>query len=416
MSHTAAHDLLLHCLREEPDASRLEQLLPADWHDLIRQARNHAVLYLLYHRLKTRNLDRHIPEEILQAVRTEYFECAWRNNNLYSDLSNVLKALQAEDIPVIMLKGAYLAQAVYRNIALRSMGDIDILVRKSDLLKAEKTLLNLGYSSTRQDDIETVCSEHHHLPPLVQQELHPIEIHWNISHSTFSFAIDIEKLWHRSRPASIAGADTLTLSPEDLLLHLCLHTSVQHVYLNGLRALCDIQETIRHYQDELDWDTVQNRAREWGAGNAVYLTLDLAKSLLGADVPDELLNKLKPKTGFTPQRVTEAEQLIFNSSDRSITANHQARKLFASRSALKTAELFLQSIFLPRETIAQHYNLPPDSLRIPLYYPVRLKDLLVRYSRTVWRIWRRDNATASQFHQEERWSQLGKWLRTDSRL
>ncbi|WPD24683.1 MAG: hypothetical protein SD837_08990 [Candidatus Electrothrix scaldis] len=36
-------------------------------------------------------------------------------------------------------------------------------------------------------------------------------------------------------------------------------------------------------------------------------------------------------------------------------------------------------------------------MRRALYYPVRLKDLLVRHSRTVWRIWRRDKATVQQF-------------------
>lgn len=40
MSRTATHDLLLHCLREEPDASRLEQLTDSDWHSLIELARS----------------------------------------------------------------------------------------------------------------------------------------------------------------------------------------------------------------------------------------------------------------------------------------------------------------------------------------------------------------------------------------
>ena len=390
---------LIHCLREEPDASQLEQLTESDWHDLIRQARSHAVLYLLYHRLKKRNLDSLLPADTQQTVRTEYFECAWRNNSLYSDLSKILKALHRENIPVILLKGAHLAQLVYSNIALRPMGDIDILVRKNDLLKAEQKLTELGYSSLRENSVEEACGTCQHIPPMTKQDAPPVELHWTLEAPTCSFSIDIEGMWQRARPATVAGVDTLTLSPEDLLLHLCLHTSVHHMYSNGLRAFCDIRETIRHHRDELNWDTVQNRAREWGAVNAVYLTLYFAKSLLGAEVPDDFLNRLIPKSSFTSQTVVEAEQFIFNPAlDRKFSANHQARRLFSSRSAQETAGMFLQRIFLPRKTMAQLYDIPPDSPRILLYYPVRLKDLLIRHSRTVWRIWRKDKATAQQLH------------------
>lgn len=403
MNRITNHELLLHCLRKEPEASELERLTESDWHDLIQQARSHAVLYLLYHRLKKRNLDSYIPADILQTVRTEYFEQAWRNNSLYNDLSKILKALQQENIPVILLKGAHLAQIVYSNIALRPMSDIDILVKKNDLPKAKDLLLELGYTPLKDIDIATACASSQHLPPMVKQDAPPVELHWTIENSTRPFTIDIEGLWQRAQPTSVGGVDTLTLSPDDLLLHLCLHTSVHHLFSNGLRAFCDILEIIRHYQDELDWKTVQRRAEEWGVSNAVYLTLYLAKSLLSADVPEALFNELRPEN--CAESIAEAEVLIFNGPDidRQLFANPQSCKLFVSKSFLETATLFLQRIFLPRETMAQLYELPIDSLRIPLYYPVRLKDLLVRHSHTVWRIWRRDKATSRQF-------QLIDWL------
>ena len=401
MSRTASQELLLHCLREEPDASELERLTFSDWHDLMQAARSHAVLYLLYHRLKKQNFDSLIPTDILQTLRTGYFELAWRTNSLYNDLAKILKALQQKNIPVIPLKGTYLAQTVYSNIALRPMADIDILVKKNDLLKAREQLLGLGYSPSREIDIEIVQTYSQHLPPMVKQDSPPVELHWTLEAPTTPFTIDIEGLWRRAQPIFIAGADALTLSPEDLLLHLCLHTSAHHLYSNGLQAFCDIRETIRHYRDELNWEILQNRASEWGAGNAVYLTLSLAKSLLDADVPDALLDRLKPEKE-TRLPLADAEQLIFNGSDWRKITPQQARNLFASESALKTATLFLQRIFLPRETMARLYALPPNSPRIPLYYPVRLKDLLVRHSRTVWRIWSRDKATVRQWEHSQK--------------
>ncbi|MCI5150048.1 MAG: hypothetical protein D3916_11785, partial [Candidatus Electrothrix sp. MAN1_4] len=277
------------------------------------------------------------------------------------------------------------------------MSDIDILIKKNDLLKAKECLLGLGYSPLKQTDIAIACADGQHPPPMIKQDAVPIELHWTLKRPNRPLVIDAEGLWQRAQPASVVGVDTLTLSPEDLLLHLCLHTAVHHLYSNGLCAFCDIRETIRHYREELHWETVQNCAEEWGAGNAVYLTLHFAKSLLDADVPDALLDKLKPEKKMQ-QQLAAAEQFLFNSSvDRTLSANLQARSLFASKSALKTAALFLQRIFLPCATMAQLYDLPPDSPRILLYYPVRLKDLLVRHRHTVWRIWRRDKATVRQF-------------------
>ncbi len=48
-------------------------------------------------------------------------------------------------IKTIVLKGAMLAETVYPNIALRSMGDIDLLIHKDDLDRAAKRILELGY-------------------------------------------------------------------------------------------------------------------------------------------------------------------------------------------------------------------------------------------------------------------------------
>ncbi|MCI5195478.1 MAG: hypothetical protein D3919_04465 [Candidatus Electrothrix sp. AW5] len=401
MEYHIAHELLLLFLREEParfSPVDIDRFLEANWNAVVQQANRHGVTSLLYQSLSAPQFELIVPATITQTLRIPYLEFFWQNTSLYNNLSNILKALQQKNIPVTLLKGAHLAQTVYSNIALRPMGDIDILVKKEDLLQAKEHLLGLGYTPFKETDIATASASCQHLSPMIKQDAPPVELHWTLESPTSPFTIDVEGLWQRARPASVGGVDTLTLSPEDLLLHLCLHTAAHHLYSNGLRALCDIRESIRHYREELDWKTVQLRAEEWGAGNAVYLTLYLARSLLGADVPDTLLNRLQPEEK-TQQPIAAAQTFIFSGSelDRHIAAAPHTRSLFASRSVLQTVVLLLQRIFLPHETIAQLYNLPVDSPRIPLYYPVRLKDLLVRHTRTVWRIWRRDKATVRQF-------------------
>ncbi|MCP4365035.1 MAG: nucleotidyltransferase family protein [Planctomycetes bacterium] len=83
-------------------------------------------------------------------------------------------------MPVILLKGAHLAQVVYSNIALRPMGDIDILVKKNDLPKAKELLLELGYTPIKEVDIATACAYSQHISPMIKQNAPPVELHWTL--------------------------------------------------------------------------------------------------------------------------------------------------------------------------------------------------------------------------------------------
>ncbi|TGO02861.1 hypothetical protein PN36_17935 [Candidatus Thiomargarita nelsonii] len=410
MNQETMGKLLLDCLHcreiDETRTAELNELRTADWESLVQFAVKQSVAPLLYHRLKTVYPKANIPASLKQNLQKFYLASVMRNTHLYSELSEVLKALRNEDIPVILLKGAHLAQTIYGNTVLRSMCDVDILIKKTDLLKAEEKLLEMGYSSSREDDIDVACAKHHHLPPLVKQGSAPIEIHWTINHPIHPFTIDTEGLWKRARPTTIAGVEVLVLSPEDLLLHLSLHSAYNNFFKQGLRSLCDIFETIRHYQNEIDWTQLEHRASQWNAKNPVYLILRLARELLPANVPDELLNALKPKKFDERLMVCANEQIFAKENDTTnILPYGNLRGLVPERQG--------KSVSMPKmlspTIIAQIYKLPQNSWRIYLYYPIRLTDLFLKYSYKLVQL---------LFHREER-VKLGekymllKWL--DSR-
>jgi hypothetical protein len=382
---------LMDCL-----ANRTAKLNATDWESIVQFAVIYSVAPLLYHRIKSVN----IPASMRQKLLKAYLISARRNTRLYSQLSKIIKALQ--DTPVIVLKGAHLAQNVYGNIALRPMNDIDILVRKTDLLKAEKNLLEIGYSSPRQNEIQVACAKHHHLPPLVKQGTVPVDIHWTIGHPSSPFQIDIEGLWKRAQPATIAGIKVLVLSPEDLLLHLCLHTAFHHLFRSGIRPFYDILETIR--QSEIDWEQIPPRANQWGATNSVYLTLYLAKTLFRASVPNEILDRLKPDN-FDPQIVSWAKARLFDKRAYPPTTLIQFWK---SNSYLEKANLFLKRVFLSPEEMAQLYPVLHNSpKKLYFYYLVRLKELFLHHGCRTWLLLRRNKDLVNQAEQTE---QLTDWL------
>ena len=238
------------------------------------------------------------PSNVLQRLREIYLMTGARNALLYQELGLVLQALQQDNIPVIVLKGAHLAALVYRHIALRPMSDLDLLVHRSDLERAVTKLHDLGFTGPPAGEVPMVSQEGHHLPMMHKAPETGIEVHWAPFWPPRLAGIANDGCWARSCRATIAGAATRVLSPEDLLLHVCLHDACDLAcgpFGLGLRPLCDIAEIIRHYRETLSWPEVQARAVEWRTERCVYLALRLARELLGAEVPESIMGGLCPR-------------------------------------------------------------------------------------------------------------------------
>ena len=405
-------DLLLDCLHQDagrvtPD--RLASLTREEWQLLLTFATQQRVSGLLYHRLKSRGWEAALPEETLQALQQVCLRNAARNLGFYGELKRIVSALHAGDIPVVVLKGAHLAGVVYGNLALREMGDIDLLVRQTSLARAAGELQKAGYRPARPFWIEAICATSQHLPKFTKPGAATIELHWTIAYPTSPITVDLDGLWERARLAAIDGIEVLTLCPEDLLLHLCLHTSFQHRFTIGLRALCDISETVRYYRDDLDWEQVQVRARRWGAGRCAYLTLRLARELVGAGVPADVLSALEPDD-LDPGFVTWARDRLLTHRGRTLPLSSNLVRIWEADGLRGKVANFLKFTFPSRETMAAMYPASPSSKRIYLYYPVRLVDVLLRYTRTAWRLLRRDEATIALSERQDRGNALVDWL------
>ncbi len=345
----------------------------------------------------------------MARLRRIYLQSAGRAMHLYHDLGKVLGMLRHANIPVTVLKGAYLAERVYGNIALRPMGDVDVLVHKDDLMRVEAALLGMGYVPAEcqrritEDNYQFVYG-------LPDRELF-VGVHWNFLPSMYRFKIDMDGQWTRSRQAIIAGVEVSVLCPEDLLLYLCFHAS-KHLFEMGLKPLYDISETIRHFGNEIDWKQVQLRSGQWGEAKCVYLTFRLARELMGASVPDELMIAIKPGD-FDERFMVLARERIFaygrwNSDGLSLSSN--IAELWGSKELLNKATLLLRRVFPSPEEVARMYPAPSDSIRICFYYPVRIKDLLLRHGRQIWRLLRRNEGMRGLAGKVNDMTPLKNWL------
>ncbi|MBF0225243.1 MAG: nucleotidyltransferase family protein [Desulfobacterales bacterium] len=376
--------LLMDCLkRNEPDFddSRLENLSLEDWQDFLEIAKAQRVIPLLWHRLKQKGLNESIPvnnaEVLIQALRMN----TMRNMTLYGELKNLLSILNSEGRPLILLKGIFLANSVYENLGLREMNDIDVLARPEDVERIVDILKSMGYSSSEFIFSEAMFRTLRHVPRMIKSEQGVgFEIHWTLTKPDETF-VGAKDLWERAVPIDIFGCKAMTLSPEDLLLHICQHTSHQHLFEFGLRPFCDISEIIDKIKPKIDWEIITELTFKSGCHKGVYMALRLAKDLVGADIPSDVLKRIMP-IDMTETVLTACRAQVL--SDKSFIASMPVPfvKLLESGSLWEKIRIFWNQLFLPKAVIASQYSVPMDSIRIYGYYPLRFIDLFRRHWQT----------------------------------
>ncbi len=389
------------------EKSFFEHLSADDWNRFIDFARNHGIAPVLYHALKD-SRPGSLSDNSLQELRNIYFRSAKRNMLLYHELGKVLRALREAGIPVILLKGACLAEAVYGNIALRSMGDVDLLVKKEDMARAEQILSSLGYSAGYDFLIEDEKASCHHLPPLVGLKKLSVEVHWNIvdfAHFAVLEENEIGNIWRRARPVVIAEAPVFMLSPEDLLLHLCLHLSLQHLFDMRLRGFLDLKKVIECYGDAIDWESLRERAHRWGVDRAVCLTLYFAEQWVGLNLPERLKHEWILKR-IDPDLLNWIEAKVLGEA-LPYTGKSNLTELITRRGIPAKVRILWKRFFLPPAMLSRQLKIDTNSWKVYLYYPVGWLSLFKRCGPTVWSALRGDAAVKTHAQRE---SALRQWL------
>lgn len=166
-----------------------------------------------------------IVEELRRNAAIEGF--LWQ-----SELKFLLRAFAAEAIPVIPLKGPFLAQRLYGGVALRSCRDLDILVHWNDVERAEVVLAQLGFERSGHSD--------GYDRKWLRGET-KVELHFDVA-NRLEFDFDIAGAWKRACLDSFASEPAWKLGAEDELLFLCLH-GVRHRF-DSLSLIIDLSLAI----------------------------------------------------------------------------------------------------------------------------------------------------------------------------
>jgi hypothetical protein len=232
-----------------------------------------------------------VPKGVLGQLERRFCVNDLKNNFLTRELLKLLDLLKSNGIPAIPYKGPALAAAAYGNVAYRQFGDLDILIHKRNLTRTKELLISDGYQLQLTGEREEASLKYHyHYHFLRNDSRVHVEIHWAFTRTYWSFPIDYQRLWSRLQPVTVNGAQCSSFHSEDLLLILCAHAA-KH-YWERLAWICDVAELIRAYP-KLQWEQIMRQANELRSGRILLLGLFLASDLLGAELPEQVMARVR---------------------------------------------------------------------------------------------------------------------------
>ncbi len=279
--------LILACLRARFDDTALDGVVAAagagvDRTRLVSVARRHRLGGVVMRALAEVGLSR---EPMAQGLAGAFERLALRGLFQARALTRVHDLLGVAGIVPLALKGPTLAASIYRDMGVRPAGDLDLLVPVEHLMRARALMLDAGFRPDpplSDAEAESYLDAGFAYSFIEDQTGVEVEIHPSLAHRAFQYAPDMKGVWSRAVPVSIGGRDVLTLSPEDLVLFLCVH-GAKHEW-DQLIWVCDVAEALRAFPD-LDWLTIQRRATETGSLRMLQLGLHLAQSITGVTLP-----------------------------------------------------------------------------------------------------------------------------------
>ncbi len=276
-----AYRLLVRCAHLPGDAVAAQKLAETvdsfqAWDALIPLAEAHSLSPLLYTHLQS--LDTLPPNTKLQ-LQGLFLRHKRANEIRLAGLAQILAVLEAEQIPVIVLKGGALAPQIYPAPGLRPMSDLDILVPPAQVFTVQTILRDLGFTDSLPDD--PTPPDHRHLPVVMQTTAEmavSVEIHRALGGTPrFPEGKPFAELWKTAVSYPLATQTAHMLSHEDMLWHLYTHMVSEHT---RLIRIVDMVAFAEKFAQEIDWQLVKQQTPQvMAALSVLHFVMPLSDEL-----------------------------------------------------------------------------------------------------------------------------------------
>jgi hypothetical protein len=256
----------------------------ADWPCLLFLAAEHGVIGHLA--ASSPKLDSAlIPPEIEKTLRDEQRAQVLSSLRMTAELFRVLDCFRSSGIEALVVKGPVLSVEAYCDPAMRSYGDLDLLVRHRDIRQATELMIAAGYDAK----VPLAAIDAGKIPG--QYLFHKrdtkllVELHNDRTLRYFPRGLPLESFFARQTRVPLDVHAVPALSVEDELVLICVHGG-KHFW-ERLIWIADVAALVSRQKD-IDWERVAATAKEVGAERMLHTGLCLAEGLLKMPFPERI--------------------------------------------------------------------------------------------------------------------------------
>jgi hypothetical protein len=226
------------------------------------------------------------PEQADQATRAHERALAL-DLELERLLCRTITSLREHAIEVRVLKGPAVAHLDYANPALRSFGDIDLLVPSASYYDAVGVLVAEGGEPAFAEPRPGFTARFGKGVCVRTSGGLEIDLHRNFVAGPFGLTLDPDELFETPHPFELAGVHMSALGQTDRFLHACYHAALggREPRLSTLRDVAEIA-----LGDRLDVEAAIAQATRRRSSAVVQRALALTAERLSVQFPSELAN------------------------------------------------------------------------------------------------------------------------------
>ena len=233
----------------------------------------------LYWILQETGAEDQAPRELVDRCKLFYLK-QWGKNQTQLRLARQLRDAFAErSVDIVFLKGIFLAQRFYGSIEARATSDLDVLVRRPDIARAEEILRAAGFiqrSRVLLSRDATIRFTHHFEYVRDSTEL---ELHWALAEHP-AFRIRYPDLWDSRQQLRLGEERFSTLSDEYALVTQVLGAFKDiELGVSTLKPFVDLYWMLPQVDTSIEWSEFFDRRRAEGIARLTAAILGMTLAL-----------------------------------------------------------------------------------------------------------------------------------------
>ncbi len=258
------------------------------WENIIHVLREVNLLAACYFQLENEDKLKSLPFFAFKHMKSAAVYSSRQSEQVTFECKLLQKTLDAENIPSVFLKGASYTLRKSKNSEGRVYSDIDLLVAKNDILKAEEAFSKHAWCTKKVSEYDNKYYREwsHEIPPMFNMHRGTVlDLHHNILLPISGREVNVEVI---TENCQLVDGSYTVLSYAATILHSIVHLIISEDVSNGYRDILDITILIKENNSPEFWQEIASLSSKLGFNNELYLALSLSEKYANIAIPNDV--------------------------------------------------------------------------------------------------------------------------------